>query len=279
MSILDTIAAKAGNLPALPQVAIKVMEQVRDPDTTIKSLEEVISTDQALVAKVLRIANSTFYGMRGEVSELRRALVILGFNTIRSIVLTASTEAMYRSKSSNFKERILWEHALAVGLASRTISREINFPAAEEAFTAGLLHDIGKVVLDNNQGEKYQQVIEQVYNEGSSFVEAEREVFGFDHTEVGSLVARNWTLANPLEEALRLHHNPEEAEVAPQLCAIVALANNMCLKLGIGPEKKPELDLASLPGFGLVGIDPGTLDAIAEKITASLEEEKAVFSL
>jgi len=102
MSILDTIAAKAGNLPALPQVAIKVMEQVRDPDTTIKSLEEVISTDQALVAKVLRIANSTFYGMRGEVSELRRALVILGFNTIRSIVLTASTEAMYRSKSSNF---------------------------------------------------------------------------------------------------------------------------------------------------------------------------------
>ena len=78
--------------------------------------------DQALVAKVLRIANSTFYGLRGEVSELPRALVILGFNTIRSIVLTASTEAMYRSKSSNFKERILWEHSLAVGIAARAIS-------------------------------------------------------------------------------------------------------------------------------------------------------------
>ncbi len=279
MSTLDAIAAKTGDLPALPQVALKVMELVRNPDTTIKNLEEVISKDQALVAKVLRIANSTFYGLRGEVSELRRALVILGFNTIRSIVLTASTEAMYRTKSNNFKERILWEHSLAVGLAARTLSREVDFPAAEEAFAAGLLHDIGKVVLDSNQGDLYQQVIEQVYNEGSCFVDAEQAVFGFDHTQVGSIVARKWTLADPLEEAIRLHHDPEEAVVAPRLCALVTLANNLCLKMGIGPEKRPDLDLAAQPGFTVAGVDPALLERIAEKVEGSLQEEKAVFSL
>ena len=279
MPQVDEIAAKVGDLPALPEVITRVMSLIYSPKTTIKDLEKVIAKDQALAAKVLRIANSAFYGARREVNTLSRAIVILGFNTLRSLVLTGASETIYGNKNSNFKERILWEHSVAVALAARIIARECNYEGPEEAYVGGLLHDIGKVVLDVNFPEDYRTVIQHVYNQQQTFVEAEREVFGFDHAEVGALVVRQWSFDPKLQEAVRLHHDPMAAKEDPLLCAIISLANDLCAKLGIGPERRSDIDLSRLDTTLRLKLDAGRLEPVAGEIVAALEREKELLSV
>jgi putative nucleotidyltransferase with HDIG domain len=273
------IASKVGDLPALPQVAARVVQLIHDPKTTANILEEAISRDQAMTARVLRVANSAFYGVRGEIATLSRAIVIMGFNTLRSIVLTGVTEAVQVGARSCFKDRILWEHSVAVALAARTIARECRFDGAEEAYVGGLLHDIGKMVLDANLPSSYQQVLERVYNERQSFVEAENEVFGFDHTDVGALVVKRWGLAPSLCEAVQMHHHPMGSEINPSLCAIVSLADSMCIKLGIGPQRDETLDLSELDATLMLTLDPHRLDEIARTVGERLEAEKTTLRL
>lgn len=279
MHSADEIAARVGDLPALPDVAAKVMSALHDPKSTAKHLERLISSDQATTAKVLRVANSAFYGVRGEISTLSRAIVVLGFNTLRSVVLAGVSETLHQSKRSCFKDKILWEHSMAVGLASRIIAQECRFEAPEEAFVGGLLHDVGKVVLDANQPDAYQSVIERVYNDGQTFVEAEGEVFGFDHADVGALVVHRWNLAPALRESVECHHDPLAAEINPTLCAIVSLANSMCVKLEIGPERRPDLDLEALDATLMLTLQPTRLAGLAETVRERIGEEKAVLSV
>lgn len=275
----ELVAAKVSDLPALPQVAARVMELINSPNATARDLERIISRDQGTTAKVLRIANSAFYGVRGEISTLSRAIVILGFNTLRSVVLTSVSEALHQGKRSCFKDRILWEHSVAVAIAARTIATECRFPAPEEAYVGGLLHDIGKVVMDANLADEYQNVMELVYNEGQSFIDAENEVFGFDHCDVGSLVVKRWNLALPLQEAVLLHHQPMAAEIDPQLCAIVSLANSLCIRLGIGPERDPELRLDELESTLMLTLSHAQIAEVAVKVKESVESEKSVLSI
>ncbi len=275
----QVIVDKTGDLPALPEVAARVLELVRNPKTRVQDLETAISRDQALTAKVLRIANSAFYGVRGTISTLSRAIVVLGFNTLRSVVMASSAKGLYRTKNSCFKDKILWEHSLAVALAARSLAVHCQYGAREEAFVGGLLHDIGKVILDRSLREPYQEVLERVYNDGQSFVEAETEVLGFDHTEVGALVVARWGLAPALQEAVRLHHQPMSAETDPTLCAIVSLANSLCVKLGIGPERNPDLELAELESTLMLPLDPARIEAVAAEVREQLEQEKQLLSV
>ena len=148
-----------------------------------------------------------------------------------------------------------------------------------EAYIGGLLHDVGKVVLDANLTDEYQVVIERVYNENLSFIEAENETFGFDHTEVGAIVVERWNLAPALAEAVRLHHQPLGAEIDPTLCAIVSLANSLCVKLGIGPERDSDLNLAELESTLMLTLAPERLSEIAASVKERLVEDKSLFAM
>jgi putative nucleotidyltransferase with HDIG domain len=268
-----------GDLPPLPQVATRVMELIQNSKTTVKDLEQIIAKDQALTGKVLRISNSAFYGVRGEISTLSRAIVVLGFNALRSVVLTGASESLHQSAGSGFKDKMLWEHSLAVALAARTIAEECRYDAAEEAYVGGLLHDVGKVVLDVNLTEDYHEVLERVYNDRMPFIDAENEVLGFDHTDVGAMVVDRWSLASGLAEAVRLHHQPMGAEIDPTLCAVISLANSVCVKLGIGPERDPELNLVELESTLMLTLAPDRLNEIAAAVKNRLSEEKTQLSL
>ena len=271
-SSIELITSKMGDLPAMPQVAAKAMELIGSPLSTAKDLEEIIAKDQATTAKVLRIANSAYYGVRGEISTLSRAIVILGFNTLRSVVMTGVSEVLHSGKPSCFKDRILWEHSIAAALAARTIATECAYRAPEEAYVGGLLHDIGKVVMDANLASDYEKVVEAVYNEDVSFVDAENDIFGFDHTDVGAVVAERWNLAPPLREAVQFHHQPMGSEIDPTLCAIVSLANSMCVKLGIGPQREPELSLMDEESALMLTLAPERLDQICSAVQQRLAE-------
>lgn len=279
MSQLDAVALDSGELPTLPDVAVQVLNLAGSDDATARDLELVLQRDPGLAARVLRLSNSAQFGVRGTVSTLSHAVVLLGSRMLRAVVLTACTESLSRNPRSSFKDRILWEHAVAVGLTARTLAERCAPGLIEEAFVAGLLHDIGKMVLDTATGATYREVVQRVYNQRERFVDVEREMFGFDHAAVGGLVADKWMLAESIGEAIALHHDPRRAVINPPLSAIVSVANALCVKLEIGPEKLPDLDLASLDAVGCLGLGTDELAPLPDEIRERIAAERGTFDL
>ena len=271
---LVRLAARAGDLPALPDVAMRVAAIASDPDGSMRDLEAAVARDQAIAARVLRLSNSAYYGLPGHVSTLGRAILVIGAAKLKAVVLAACTESLFHRRHSNFPGRVLWEHSLATALVARHIATLCGYPDREEALVAGLLHDIGKVVMDTNDTEKYRDVILRVTGRRETFVTAEREIFGFDHAQVGGLVTRRWSLAESLSEAVRCHHDPETSGGHQAIAAIVSLANSVCVKLEIGPERRADLELATLRSGQLLGLDHETLDALPDTGRACIEAER-----
>jgi len=280
-SNLERLIAGVGDLPAMPTIAMRIMTMIGDPSTSANRLQQMISKDQALTAKVLKIANSAMFGVSRDISTLTHAIVILGFSTIRSITLAASTKSIYhRGPSTNaFSTKLLWEHSLACAVIARHCAKFIGSSDLEEAFVAGLLHDIGKSVLNVNFSDRYQEIVGRVYNGAGHFIPVEREMLGFDHTEVGALVLRKWNLSSDLEEAVLHHHDPSLAEQNQELTAKVALANELTNKLGIGPTKVPEIDLSSSKGAAILGLKGDALEELYGKIKELLEQDKEIFAI
>ena len=170
----------------------------------------------------------------------------------------------------------MWDHALAVSLVARTLATEYHYPKVEEASIAGLMHDIGKVVIEQHLGKKYKGVTDLVRNEGIAFLEAEHRVLGFTHTEIGGMVIRKWKFSPYLEEAVILHHNPQGAKINPTLCAIVSLANDICVKLGRGPEWTPDLDLPELDSTRMLNLDKEHTSRLLESIEEQFASDNQV---
>lgn len=276
---LEKIIMKTCDLPAMPAVAEKVIRLVSDPNTTAMQLQRVIIVDQALTARILKIANSVFYGSMRKVQTVSDAVIVMGFNTLRSIVLTASSIDMY--KRFGLTEKMLWEHSLGAAISAGLIAREIRLENREEAFLGGLLHDVGKVVMNNSDPQRYSMVMEKVYNDHLSFRAAEQEVYGFTHSDVGAMVIRKWKLSENLEIAIRQQNNPKWVGTDPylkRLTASVNLANQFCLKLGIG-HRQPvaDLPLEKEEAFEILHMNAARLPGLLEQASKAYEEEKSYF--
>lgn len=276
---IEQIIMKTCDLPTMPAVADKVMRLVADPNTTTDQLQKVISSDQALAARILKIANSVFYASVRKINTISEAIVMIGFNTLRSIVLTASSRDIY--KRFGLTEKMLWEHSMGAAISAGMIAKELRIVNQEEAYLGGLLHDVGKVVLNNSDPQKFSKVMERVYNEHISFRMAEQEVFGFSHTDVGAMVIRKWKLSETLEMAIRNQYNPTWLSSDPnlmKLTAVVNLANQFCLKLGIGHrEPVADLLLEQEEAFVILKMDAARLPELLERASKAFEEEKSYF--
>jgi putative nucleotidyltransferase with HDIG domain len=226
----------------------------------------------------LKLANSSFYSRARAIKTLTDAIVVIGFNTVKSLVLASVTRDLF--KNFGLTEKLLWEHSLGVALAARTIAIRIRFPKAEEAFLSGLLHDIGKVIFLLKLPEKMQIIVQEVYNDPSiDFCRIEMETFGFNHAHVGQLLAQKWQFAEEIEEAIGKHHEPEESRSLPELTYIIHLANTLCHKLEIGPTKRPDLSLSEVESAKYLKIPEKTLDSLLEEIReAFLSDPDTLFS-
>ena len=197
-----------GDLPPLPQVAARVLRISADSDASARDLQKVISTDQALSAQILKISNSAMFGMVREVTTLTQAIMTLGFSTTRSVVVASSVKNLYSRGIVGQHERLMWQHSLVAALASSAYGRVLRFPRADEAFLAGLMHDIGKSVLVTKLPETYLTLVRRIQEGEGDGLSLELDTFGFDHAMVGEALLRAWNISEGIQQAARWHHDP-----------------------------------------------------------------------
>jgi putative nucleotidyltransferase with HDIG domain len=269
------LIANLGDLPPLPQVAAQVLRLAADPDSTTDELQRVISTDQALAAQILKIANSAMFGMVREVKTLTQAIMTLGFSTIKSIVIASSARNLYKRGGTGLQERLLWEHALVTAIAARGYARSFRSPRLEEAFLGGLMHDIGKAVMGLKFPERYGAMMRTIYNEDADGMDSELDLFGFDHAMVGEAILHQWNLARSLENSVRWHHDPGHAPVEDQaLTAFVALGNQLALDHNVGIGKPESLAVATQQAMDILNLTAETLAGHRLVAVEALEADK-----
>lgn len=263
-------------LPTLPESVSRLLGMVDDPDTSARALAQAISSDQVLTARVLKLANSSYYGFQQKVGTVSLALVVLGFQSVKDLALTTSVMRAFGNASSDsrFDMRAFWEHALAVAVASRHLSRVLRVGAAGEAFTAGILHDIGQVVLHEYHPEAFQESLRRAREEGLPLHEAEIEVLGAGHPQVGGWLCRRWGLPDRICHAVALHHGPFPGGDATGLPALVALGDHLAGSAESGPAGiEGELDARILHILSALGtsVDPSDIPALRDDVRAELD--------
>ncbi len=283
-SVLETgdlkkkILKRIKDLPPMPKVLFKARQVMEDPKSGFKEIAKIIETDQAIAAKVLKVANSAYYGLSGMVNSIHQATVVLGYETLEQVITMVSSSSLLgkQLKGYSLNAGVLWRHSLAVALASRIIAKK-RAPSLEgDAFSVGLIHDAGKLALDANLLKKKMEIRDFLENQEMSFLKAERHVLGFDHTEIAHDLCQKWKLPVDHAEAMRFHHSPE-ASNNNQLAHIVHLADHIAkqAEYGTGPafDNEPlhpsSLKELQLKQEQLEEISAEMVDAV-EKITESL---------
>ena len=270
-----------GELPAMPVVVVKVLKIIDDIDASTKQIAEPISHDPAVSARILGIANSSFYGMRSKVTSLEHAINILGRKTLKVVVLEISLKSV--NKGYGNLDRLLWEKSIGCAIAARTLALEFQAADAELSFLGGLFSQIGKMVLAGRYGRDYYQLVLEVAREGKDIAEAEKARFGFDHQAVGAAVLDKWGFA-PLLIQSALHKKeldfPADVdETTRRVTAVVNIAEGLCTRLGIGQAAPDdEFDLASCRGLKALGLTADGLEERLESFESVYAQEKEMFA-
>ncbi len=278
---LQKLLPKIGNLPTLPQVVERVMTLVEDPDTTSAQLASVIATDQALMTKVLKVVNSAYYGMPRRIATLRQATVILGFNTVKNFVLSASIFDSFGSGSGDVEfDRVkFWEHSIGVGTAAKVLAQRIRLGQPEELFVAGLVHDIGKVVIDDHLHEDFVRILQVVRDKKCRILDAEQEVLGVGHPHVGQLVAEKWNLPGILTESIAYHHTPQLALNHKKYVAIVHLADAIARLENLGNGGDSQTPVIDPESWKMLGIPETELGELILRIEEEFKKASVFLSL
>lgn len=277
---LETLIMNAGDLPTIPVVATKVMQLVESESTTSEELAKIVASDPAVAARVLKISNSSFYGCQRQIQTLSHAIMILGFSTLKSLVVAASVKQVY--KPYGLTEKMLWEHSFGAGLAARIIAGITRLVNEEEAFLGGLFHDIGKIIMNTMDSQQFQSVMQKCYNDRISFLEAERQVYPYSHAEVGALVIKKWNFPEFLMHAVLKHHTydfgTDEDPYQVRLTCVVGLANLFCHKVGAGVREPEDFALHETAPAIILDIDEEKMNFLLETFVEAYNRDKGFFS-
>lgn len=275
---LDYLLSEVVTLPSLPTTVANITQLVNDPNSTLAQVGKAISADPAIALKTLRLVNSAYYGLREQVTSVDHAVVLLGMKVVQNLVLTA---AVFDTFSAG--EESLLRHSVASAAAMRVLAEtdaasNVSIDDPAEAFTYGLLHDVGKLILQQHLPEQYAAVTKAVAAGGKSWSEAEIEVLGFDHGTIGARLAQHWKLAPELCDAIAGHHRLDECE-SPEnrpLAAMLAIADYICYESGFGATTDVPVKLDDAV-WSEAGISSECLvDAMAEFFDALPDIEELV---
>ncbi len=264
-------------LPTIPTILASLNDAIADSDSSAADIGEIISLDPPTATKVLRLANSAYYGLRNKVSTINHAVTMLGFNIIRNLVLTATVFDFSGKKNIGglFDVDKFWRHSLGVGVTAKIVARE-TFPKAanlsDEFFICGLLHDLGKIILGEYLQDKFKQALEFSRDQSVPLYLAEKSSIGCTHAEVGAVLAKRWNLSGGIITAVGYHHAPMEAsEDQVKYAAVTHLADILtrAKEIGAGGGMDPELNREAWDALGLINRKiPMMLEDIGKSMTA-----------
>lgn len=272
-------------LPTLPQVASRLMRTVNSPETSAADVAEIVSRDMSLAARILRLANSAFYGMPRTITNLTNAVVILGTKVINTLVLTVTVFDMFPEDSSNkrlFDRSVFWRHCLGCGVMAKMLSTKINknlILDAEEAFCAGLLHDIGKVVMEQYLHEDFREALKYGAENKISSAEAERRVLGYTHCDVADWLTEQWELPLVLRFPMLYHHWPEEASEYHDTVVLCNVADALSHVAGEGINDGSASPSGYEENLTALGIDQQSVEKVLDDFPAELDRAGAFLEL
>lgn len=280
---LQRIVENIRQLPSLPAVVGELMHVVSSPDTAADDAARLIEKDPALTGAILRLANSAFYGMPRSISSVSSAVVILGFNTIRSVALSASVMKAFSRSSSHplFDRQRFWSHSILCGMGAKRVAREL-FPRVaidpESAFCAGILHDIGKLIFAQFVAEEYAVVCDRARAGSISILAAEEEVMGTNHADVCTVLADKWALPLDLETALVFHHDPGR-NAGQELAAAVHLGDQLSHSAGAGLWDGEIAPSEQAFAFDLLGMEPSRAEFLLGELREDMEKSCEFLSI
>lgn len=274
-AVVDKALASLGDIATLPEVTIKIIQIVEDAKSTARDLHDVIKNDPALSVKVLKVVNSAFYGLPGQVASVDRAIILLGLSAVKNIAIAASIARLFKGKriSEQFSASDLWRHSVAVAVAAHDIAAVSPNPAMpDEIFVAGMIHDIGMMVERQAFPDEFAEVINLCASSGDSFLECERQIIGADHQAFGVGLTTKWKFPRHLRAAVGFHHNPDTLRVELRnMATLIHVADVVCCQEQIGFYLTAQGGEITEQMYESLGITPEQLD----EIRATLEEKIA----
>ena len=264
---LDEILIKVGRLPALPEVVMELMRSFDEERLSIEMLARKLSRDLALVMRIMRVANSPFYGLQGRIGTVQEAIVTLGLTNIRALVVAAAIIGQFpRSARYGLDWRVFWRHAIGVASGAKVLCAHTG-QNEDTAFICGLLHDIGRLVLAHSYPQHYAEVITCRAREDLHPFDAERLVLGLDHAAVGAALAARWNFPQPIVQAVGGHHLMEAAEGSPLAC-LTHVADVISHALDLGGDSDGMAPVLSESAWAVVRIEWKELKKLFAQIEA-----------
>ena len=272
--IINSAVDDISHIATLPEITVRIIELVEDPDATAHDLHMVIANDPALSARVLKVVNSAFYALPGQIGSITRATVLLGLNAVKNIAIAASLAKLFRGGRlcPSLAARDLWENAIAVAAAVKLLCQKLELNVTDEAFLAGLMHDVGVMVELQSRRPKLLQVIDRVETQGECFREAELKVFGVTHEDFGQALCMKWKFPEFLQRVTGYHHRPMElADDSRAIACLVHVADVMAARQRFGYTKIVDSQQI-LPGvLDQLKLSEAMLDDLEQQLPAAYE--------
>lgn len=272
---IPEVIGKVRDLPSLPVIVMELLDTIGREDIDIKTLAAKVSHDQALTAKTLRLANSSFYGLPRKVTTIAQAISVLGFQSVRTLITAAAvTGSFAANQRSTFNFHAFWRHSLAAAVAARSLARHAHVNE-EYAFMAGLLHDIGRLVLVTCYPDQFDLTLTWRDEHDSYILAAELEVLGVDHTMVGGALAEHWKFPAVIQKAVANHHNPDMQDIG-SLATIVHVADVFAHALDLSADPNDLVPPLSDAAWNSLGLSQALVMEILEDTQAQFEEASQV---
>ena len=278
-AIVDKAISSIGDLATLPEVTIKIIEIAEDSESTARDLHEVIKRDPALSVKVLKVVNSAFYGLPGQVASVDRAIILLGLSAVKNIAIAASIAKLFKGKriSEHFSAADLWKHSVAVAVAARSLGKYSPHPVmADELFVSGLIHDIGTLIERQAFPEQFTEIVDRCVNEEVDFLECEREIIGADHQAFGVGLTTKWKFPRHLRAAVGFHHTPHAvSDELKNIATLVHVADILACQEQIGFYITAQGEQISEESLETLGITHEHVEEVRANLAEQLEEAEA----
>jgi len=274
---LDKYFGDIEKLSTLPTVVAKLIKIIEDPNSKVEEVMKVISEDQAMVTNILKMVNSAYYSLSKKITSLSQAIVIIGFYNLKQLVIGTSVVNLFLDEGdSEFSREEFWRHSVATASTARLISKNIKYPYPEEAFVGGLIHDIGKLILEQYLHTEFMKALEYGEKNHIALVKAEEEIIGINHAEVGGYIAKKWGLPQTYVDVLSNHHksvfqNKNLTDAQKKLITIVRVSNNFVKKKRIGESGNKVITSLTPNYLNFLGITLGEIEKYYEWIKGETE--------